>query len=175
MTTPIVAFSDYQEFASGANVEEARFNGAVAAIRRYCGWHVAPVMPETFTVDGSGSSLLQLRTLRLTDVSSVVNDGAALAATEFEWSTIGTLRRRNGVWTSRFRGVVVTTQHGFAVPPADLVSVLYDVTSRAVLAEPGSSLDKFGPFEFGRTEGGAVSFLPSERAVLDQYRLPVFA
>ena len=44
----------------------AMMAGAVsAAIRSYCGWHVAPIVEETMTLDYDGGGILTLPTLRL--------------------------------------------------------------------------------------------------------------
>ena len=171
MTEPLMPYSDYVAFAAGTDVDQTRFDGAVAAIRNYCGWRIAPLVNETFTVDGPGGTELMLPTLQLVSVESVTDDGRALTdGVDFDWSEDGSLERRYGCWSSRKRGVVAQVQHGYAYAPADVVSVVLDAVSRAVAVPAGQQPEKMGPFEFGGSAGG-VDFFESEKKILDHYRL----
>lgn len=108
-----------------------RVRAASAAVRRYCGWHIAPVVQQTFTVDGPGGKVLALPTLRLIDVLAVSQDGVAFTTDELtalEWSHDGYLRT-SGWWTTRLRGVEVTIEHGFDSTP-DLDALIADIASR---------------------------------------------
>ena len=166
MTEPLLPIDDYQAFAAGSEVDETRLAGVVGAIRDYCGWHIAPAVDETFTVDSEGGRVLQLRTLRLNSVTSVTENGTAV--TEFEWSQDGSLRRE--CWTDRYRGVVVVANHGYDIIPDSLKTVVLDAVSRAVSVPAGQQPEKIGPFEYGGSQGG-VQFFAHETAVLDRYRL----
>lgn len=80
-------------------------------IRRECGWHVYPRLPnDVVTVDGSGSTTQLLPTLALRQVHSVTIDGVVYAGTSVEWSLNGYLRLPAA--TRRLRGVVATVDHG---------------------------------------------------------------
>ena len=51
----------------------------LGAARRFCGWHVTPVQTDTDRVlDGPGSRLLRLPTLRLNALTAVTEDGTEL-------------------------------------------------------------------------------------------------
>lgn len=165
---PIVSLPDYQAFAAGTDVDVRRLDGVIAAVRSYCGWHVAPAYVETFVVDGPGGTVLALPTLRLNDVTSITENDVVLTVADIEWSRDGTLRK--GRWTTRYRGVTVVASHGYATVPADLVAVVLDAVSRAVSVPAGQVAEKFGPFEYGGSQGG-VQFFEHELAVLDRYRL----
>lgn len=171
MAEPLMPYNDFVAFAAGDNVDQTRFDGVIAAIRRYCGWHIAPLVEETFTVDGPGGTELMLPTLQLVAVESVVDNGQTLTdGTDFDWSEDGSLERRHGHWGRRKRGVVVRAQHGHDSAPADVVSVVLDAVSRAVSVPAGQQPEKMGPFEFGGSRGG-VDFFESEKRTLDLYRL----
>lgn len=101
------AFSDDEALAAASE-----------RLRDHCGWHIAPVVTETITLDGPGGTLLLLPSLRVVDVHSVTNDGVAV--TDFEWSAKGWIR---GSWTSRARGIVVNLTHGFDDCPAAIRSI----------------------------------------------------
>ena len=47
---------------------------AAEAVRSYCGWHIAPAVEETVTLDGSGGRHLLLPSLHVTEVSEIVAD-----------------------------------------------------------------------------------------------------
>lgn len=95
-----------------AGVDADQWGQALAAARRYCGWHVTPVTTQTFTVDGPGGPLLILPTLNLTEVTEVIEDGAPVS--DIDWSAAGMLRKRSGYsWTNRYRGIVATVMHGY--------------------------------------------------------------
>ena len=166
MTAPLLPYAAFQSFANSNGVEETRFAGVVSAIRDYCGWHIAPVIESTFTLDGPDGELIQLRTLRLEGVATVKVDGVEV--TDYEWSEDGSLRRC--YWTNRYRGVEVTASHGYAVIPDSIKQVVFDAVSRAVATPAGTLPEKMGPFEFGGSQGG-VQFFEHELKVLDRYRL----
>lgn len=152
-------------------VDETHWAAATSAIRRYCGWHIAPEVTETLTLDGPGGTLLRLPSLYVTDVVSVTNDGTAV--TDPEWSANGLIR---GCWTSKFRGVVVTFTHGYEVCPADVSTVAEHMARQAAyLAESGPvQVNVAGPFTAQLSAAalaGAVGLSGQHRGVLDRYRL----
>lgn len=172
MTAPdFVDPIDLEEFREGDS--EAIIGQVQDAIRSYCGWHIAPSLTETFTVDGSGSRSLRLPSLCVTDVSQVQNAGAAI--NDYDWSSDGYIRLRSGRFTDRPRQVVVTYTHGYDQPPAAVVGVATAVADR-VRATGGLGRQAAGPFtlELTAAAGGApggVAFFHSELAILDHYRL----
>ena len=174
MTTPsLLDLTAFQALVAGTGLEEARLAGIVQEIRDYCGWHIAPAIDETFTVDGSGGTVQQLPTLRLNSVAEVTENGTVLEDTVYEWSADGSLRRC-GYWTNRFRGVVAEVNHGYDEVPANIVSVILDAASRAIATPVGDASDEpeeMGPFKWGpRADPAALS--AAQRRVLDHYRIP---
>lgn len=149
-----------------SGVDEQAWASACAAVRAYCGWHVAPSVTETVTVDGSGSSVQLLPTLHLTSLVSITNDGTAV--TDPEWSEAGMVR---GSWTSKWRGVTAEMVHGYDDCPAEIVGILHEAASRGVA---GSAVSQVGQVRMGGVSGvpGAASFLMEQTAILDRYKLP---
>lgn len=90
-------------------------NAALAAARRYVGWHVSPVIEETVVVDGPGGDVLSLPTRNLIEVSSVVENGVTLNVSRLDVSRRkGTVKKYPyGWWTSRDGGITVTMSHGY--------------------------------------------------------------
>ncbi|MEU0871646.1 hypothetical protein [Nocardia brasiliensis] len=175
MAAPLLTLTEYQELVAGTDLEQARLDGVIGDIRDYCGWHIAPAVAATITLDGSGADIVQIPTLRLSAVASVAENGVVIPATEYEWSADGSIRRLplGRCWTNRYRGVVVECTHGYAEVPAAIVSVVLDATSSTLAAPLGSggeTPEKMGPFEFGGTKG-AGAFTAAQLRVLDRYRV----
>ena len=172
---PLLGLEAFQALVAGTGLEEARLAGIVREIRDYCGWHIAPAVDETFTLDGSGGAVQQLPTLRLNSVASVTECGVVLPAYGYEWSQDGSLRKWS-CWTIRYRGVVVEANHGYATVPENIVSVILDAASSAMATPVGDAVlgdepEKMGPFEWGAVDRGVV-LNAAQRRVLDRYRIP---
>lgn len=108
---------------------------AQAAIRAYCGWHVAPSITETIVLDGPGSDVLMLPSLRVTDVARVTSGGTEIK--DPEWSRAGMVR---GSFDDRFGSVEVEFTHGF---PADDVVISVIKLAATRLAQ-GAALSMAG-------------------------------
>lgn len=149
---------------------DEQLDAALAAVRRYCGWHIFPEVTETMVLDGPGGDLLQLPTLRLADVHSVRETvGDQWSECAVTWSAAGMLRKRSGRFTGEFRGVEVSLTHGFAEAP-DVVKIVADVAFRELSNPHRRSSLRVGERQesFGLSAAGLFG---TEFAVLDQYRL----
>ena len=75
--------SDVESFTNGRLSDDdatARLlASALAAARRYCGWHVSPVREgDEIEVDGPGGRVLSLPTLNLAEVSELSEVGVSV-------------------------------------------------------------------------------------------------
>lgn len=148
---------------------------AEATVRAYCGWHIAPVRTDDVLVmDGSGATVQQLPSLRVTAVSEVTNDGTVLdVVNDLEWSADGYMRVP-GRWTHKLRGVTAKITHGYATMPDEVQAVIDDLIAREN-SNPGAA-QQVGQVRFavslvsGAALGGALS--PYEKEKLNTYRLP---
>lgn len=89
---------------------------ALAAARRYCGWHVSPVREDDeVTIDGPGGTLLSLPTRAVIEVSEIVEDGVTLDVDSLDISkTTGTVQKHpRARWTNRGGAIAVTMTHGY--------------------------------------------------------------
>lgn len=155
---------------------------AVAFVQTYCGWHVAPELDETLTLDGPGSWALILPTLHVASIASITEVGTLLVdEADYTWSEAGIVRRRSwgwdsevwvpGWWSSDYRSIVVELTHGFADWPPDLAGVISAMTERLTENPTGLEQITVGPFsEKYASSGGVLS--AGEQFVLDSYRLP---
>lgn len=151
---------------------------AEMAVRGYCGWHIAPVVTETLTIDGSGTGTLFVPSLRVTSITSVTNDGTDVDVASLEWSANGYLRVP-GVWTGKLRGVSLTITHGFDAVP-DVAEIVRAVADRAGASPAGVVREQAGgvSLQYSATApgvSGGVVLMAHERAMLDRYRLPRWA
>lgn len=117
---------------------DSQLDMAVAMVREYCGWHIAPVRTETLTLDGNGSTEMALPTLLLSDLVSCTIDGAEV--TDVEWSTNGTLERRSR-FPRKKRAVVVEVEHGHEDCPDDVLGVIATVAARIPFNTGGDGIE----------------------------------
>lgn len=148
---------------------------AHGAVRRFCGWHVAPLVEETITLDGPGGRDLLVPSQRVVELQSVLNDGVDVTDM-VDTSRSGILRLTEGCWTDRLGRVSVIMWHGY--DPGDvpeLASLIVSIAKRgpsaggAVAAQSvnGSSVSY-------ATHGGAPISIPltlPEKQALEPYRI----
>lgn len=144
-----------------SGVDASRWAQAVASVREYCGWHIAPEIDEEVTADGSGCAVQMLPTLRLVDLISITNDGVAVSNPE--WSAAGFVR---GLWTCRLRGVTATMRHGYEDWPADLLGVMVELAADAGKGRVSQVTNRAYQVSFDLD-----SETDRQRSVLDRYRL----
>lgn len=151
-----------------------RLDQAEALVRSYCGWHIAPSRDATETLRGIGSSPLMLRSLYVTAVDSIVDDGTTLILSDdYAWSPNGVILRA-GYWGTG--DVVVSYTHGYDDPPAEVTAVVQAIAQRAVDNPRSLTRLQIGPFSesysaTGSNQATGIALLDSERAVLDAYRI----
>lgn len=149
-------------------VDADAWNAALTAVRSYCGWHIAPSITSTVTLDGNGADTLMLPSLYVQEVSSVEDDGRPV---EFRFSRHGMVRKRHGGrFTSHFGGVKVSYLHGYDSLPDDVAAVVLEAATRGVA---GSLVAQVGQVRYGGTGqiSGAAGFVADRASVLDRYRL----
>jgi hypothetical protein len=148
---------------------------ALAEVQAYCGWHIAPSETETITVDGSGSNVQPLPTLRMTDLLSLSVDGLPVDLTQIEWSEAGFIRC-DVAQTDRLRGVVVEITHGYDAMPLDVQAVVDRFASRLIESDQMSTmLAQVGQVRVALGRDGlpaSAALTELDRLVLDRYRLP---
>lgn len=155
-------------------VEQSPEQAALAAIRAYCGWHVAPTVRETLTVDVPAGTILQLPTRHVKEVHAVTINGADREVRA--WSINGLVDI--GKFSASVGSVKVDLTHGYEweqVP--DLVAVYGQLAKRAALNAGRVRSQGTGPYQVtyatleGAPIGGSVAMLGSERDILSRYKL----
>ncbi|AJA43309.1 head-tail adaptor [Mycobacterium phage Sbash] len=125
---------------------QAAIDAVLAAARRWCGWHVSPVIvDDVMELDGPGGRVLSLPTLNLLSVKSVIELGVVLDVSTLDRSRRkGTLTKPYGRWTARDGAIVVTATHGFTEAEAAdwRRAVVQLVGQRAQTSRPSADLKR---------------------------------
>ncbi|PZE89945.1 hypothetical protein [Curtobacterium sp. MCBD17_008] len=105
---------------------------ATRMIRDHCGWFVGPVTTETLYLDGPGSRLLVLPTLRVVEVLAVRQDGVALPADAFRVSRGSGMLRTTSPLSEQFGALEVDLRHGYDDVPEPIVDLTLQMAARAL-------------------------------------------
>ena len=171
MTNDLVSPSDLTGFP-GAPFSDDVVDAAVASLRAYAGWHIAPSRTETLTVDSDGGDRLTLPSLHVTAVTEVRNVYSADSPSEitgFRWAKAGILALYCG-WPCGFQSVEVDLTHGYDTVPVELLASL--AAACAVGSLTGVASRSIGPFsESYSSSSGSASFFSSDPAA-SRYALP---
>lgn len=160
---------------SASTQAERNLAAAEAAVRSYCGWHIAPSVIEDLVLDGGGTRSLFLKTLKLRNVLAAEVSGVAVDVATLEWSEAGFLRAP-GIFPDRLRSVKLTVEHGFDTAP-DVAQIVRDIAARADAAPGGVVREQAGAVSITNSltatgVSGGVVLMDHERRMLDKYRLP---
>lgn len=124
MVAPLVSAAELTGFP-GAPFVTAVVDAAAGQVRSECGWHIAPVVTETVTLDTGGSTVVLLPSLLVSSVTAVRDeDGVVLTG----WKS-----RPNGVlrYTGGWPEVIqVDITHGYATCPPELIAVVAERAQR---------------------------------------------
>ena len=152
---------------------EAVLGGVSAAIRNYCGWHVAPALPCRYVGHGEGR-LLMLPAMGVTEVGSLSIGGAAVDATCYEWTAAGMVRLNGDAFPDAWRSVECGYTAGFSAEA--IGQVVAQVASNALVAAPGVREEHAGQVgitynQTGSGISGGVSLLARDMELLAPYKL----
>lgn len=104
---------------------------------------------ETKIVNGSGTPLLILPGLPVSEVSEVKEDGEVVDPETYDWSESGMLFRRYGIWRARFRGYEVTYTHGVDGVPEHIKLLTIRVAARGYVNPTGLVQENEGGYGAG--------------------------
>lgn len=149
-------------------------HAAQAAVRAYCGWHIAPKIDDVLTADAEGGRTLLVPSKKINSVSSITLDGQELLG-RCDWSEDGIIQLRSGRWPDRLQAVSITLNHGYDPQEVAHIQQLIMHIARRARSQPavqsqsvnGSSMTAWG------TGGNplGIPLLDTEKAMLDTYRL----
>lgn len=156
---------------------EPLLKGASAGIRRFAGWHIAPVVEETLVGDGPGGTIALLPTGRLLAVLSVDNGGYPVDVVDVDFSKAGMLGLWSGRWTARYGGVSVRVRHGYDLADVeDVKQIVKQVTANALASPMGATREQAGTVSISWATtapgvAGGMSILERDLAVLAAYKI----
>lgn len=179
---PLVTPAEFEAGTGGAiKASDPRvlplLSAASTAVRRWCGWHIAPVVTEELVLDSPGGSLIVLPTMRLLEVTALTVGGVVFDVESLEWSANGEVRTRDRRgWPEGFRNMSATIRHGFESAP-DVAQVVQQVVANAVTSPLGATREQAGQvsIQWAQTApgvAGGLSLLGRDLDVLAAYRLP---
>lgn len=181
-TLPPFATAEQYEAMTGQTPPDSIddvLNGISTAIRRYAGWHIAPVLAMDLVLDGSGGLDQPLPSLHVESVDSIAENGVVGDTANLEWSESGILRKvSRSPWTKRFRGIALTISHGFDMAEvADLTLLTLTLSGRFLASPSGETAANVGAVSItygglSSAGGGSLGVTPIQRSVLDSYLLP---
>ena len=153
-------------------------NAAQAAVRRECGWHVAPIITEDLVLDGTGRRDLLVPSLRVRDITSVTNDGDDVTDEVRFSRRAGVLTLARG-WSCEVGSIEITMSHGYSVDEVpDVAALIVTLTQRAAAAARNGPVASQAigsanvKYLIGKDGGGlSVPLLQSEKDTLAPYRL----
>lgn len=143
---------------------------AMATVRSFCGWHVAPVIEQDLILDGSGSLSLLLPSKHVLGVSGVTENGTPV---QVHWSASGILRKESGQpWAPSLRGVTLHLRHGYEPEEVgDVLAVAKAVEAR-IRMNPGGNVTSYQAGTQGQNmRAGSVPLFADERRTLQPYQL----
>lgn len=153
--------------AAPEGVDSEAWDRACDAVRAYCGWHIAPSVEEDVVLDGSGTQVVMLPTLRLTALTDVTDDTTAVDSPE--WSSAGMVRKSTyGYWSWKFHSFTATMTHGYDECPGELLGIIAEAASRGVA---GVAATQVGQVRI-ESGSGSTGFMMDQQAILDRYRIP---
>lgn len=133
MSVPPLVESDDLENFPGAPFPADVISSASQGVRAAAGWHIAPVLVETLTLDHDGGRVLWIPTGKLLAVSEIRDVSGSTPRVLSGWSVslrLGLVERRS--WPCGFSAIEIDIEHGYSECPEDLLPVIADGAQRRV-------------------------------------------
>lgn len=142
-----------------------------AAVRAYCGWHIAPNVECIWQGDADGK-LIQLPAMGVSTVHSVTVGGENA---DYTWRKSGLIRLNKPApddW-----GQLVHADYDAGFDTSVLASVVSQLAVNALVAAPGVMREQAGQVSitYNQTANGVtggIRLLSSDKLLLDPYKLP---
>ena len=172
---PIISVAEFRVLCQGLSSTvtqiESVLNAVSDAVRRYCGWHVAPSLECVYTGHGEGE-LLMLPAMGVTSVDSLSVNGETV--TNYEWTAAGMVRLKSSTFPDSWRSVECAYTAGFAA--SSIGQVVAQIASNVLVAAPGVASERAGNVSVTYNQTGAgitggVSLLDRDKELLAPYKL----
>lgn len=128
------------------------------------------VLNDSVILTPTGTDLLMLPELPVTDVHSVTVQGTAMDAGQYLWTASGLLYAStlNAVWSKQ---TTVVYDHGFTIIPDDIVAITIALAGRAWQNPRGVLSEQIGTYSarYPNDRSGLI-LLPDEKHLVMSYR-----
>ena len=136
---------------------------------------IAASKDQEVTLDGTGTPVLLLPQVPVSDVSSVVeHDQELTEGRDYVWSSSGVLTRLRRAWSALPRSVVVVYSHGHEKVPGVVRSATVQAAARVWPNRQQLSQESIGDysrsFATSSAPPGRIQLTEYERELLGQYR-----
>lgn len=173
---PIISDEELADYLSRPSAENdptaiAACDAASQVCRTTTDQLLNEVTDDTLVLDGTGTDVLVLKQLPVTEVSTVLdNNGDAVDPTAWTLTAKGTLVRYASVWVQGRQNFTVTYSHGFADAdmPSDLRMVALSLAGRIYMQGP-VVFEAIGKRQV-RYAGPAMDLSNTEQAILRKYK-----
>lgn len=196
-TQPLVAADDADWTAFKAAAPEWFLGAAGAAVRNYCGWHLAPNLTVTLgNLEIGSRGIIMLPSRYVTAVSEVViatghddqgSTGVKLESGEYQWHAGGWIVTKGGPYLGGYyfgpnpaylpiysHGLAqVTFTHGYQELPDDIKAVIFELAQSATDMPAGNVKGIAAPngFQLDLSQPAGMTLNCDQRNRLANYRL----
>lgn len=158
--------------SSTTETVQAMLDAVSAAVRSYCGWHVAPATACVWTGEAPGG-VIGLPVMGVSAIEAVTVDGTELGTDEFMWSSSGEVRLTR--CSPKWRSVTVAFTAGYSDSDA-LGAIVAQIAANALAAAPGVREEHAGQvgISYNQTSSGVsggIALLDRDRLLLDPWRI----
>lgn len=174
--TALATSEDLRLFLGADEIDGARAEfmlaGVSAEVCRFAKDLAGLVTDEIVTIDGSGTGILLLPSMAVSEVTTVTESGVELVEeTDFTWSAKGMLQRLVGVWPKRFRNVIVTYSHGYETIPAEVALLVVRMAARGYLNPTATTNESMGGYSvgYGYDASRQLALTDADKDILREY------
>jgi hypothetical protein len=183
---PLVSAAEFSAWTGGKIPEadprlEPLLAGASAGVRRWCGWHIAPVLEETLTGDGPAGRLLLLPTGRLLAVLEATDGGTVVDLEGVDFSRSGMVELPRGGtwpwWSGRLGAVSLRVRHGYDLADVpDVAQIVKQLTANALASPMGATREQAGTVSVAWATtapgvSGGLSLLQRDLEILAAFKI----
>lgn len=175
----LISYEDFMtatgnEMSGSAEQIQAVLDAASNSIRSYCHWHISPSLTCSWRGDADGC-IVQLPTMNVTSIHSVIVNGVELAESDYAWRDSGLIRLARPVHDDWGRPVAVEFEAGC---DSDAVAaIVTQVAVNNLVAPAGVLREAAGEVSITYNQTavgvtGGVRLMASDRTLLSSFRLP---
>lgn len=151
-----------------------------AAIRDYCGWHIAPSLQCVYKTQ-VGTRVIMLPAKLVTSIDGITVRDILLDSTKYEWKRSGAVRiHRHPQARGQWGAYEVTYHAGMDASATALAQVAAQVALNNLVATPGVRNESVGQVSLSYNQlsdgvSGGIQLLNRDKSLLREYRLQPLA